>query len=118
MSDLLSQTYFWMFLLLAMFGSANTTTKQWAKAQLDDTPIFYTIFYQFMGILSFVIFIIGLIVIACIHEWWYSIVMLVLSQVLSRMALTIFNVLGIRHSINLLSIIAIPVLSIVVVCLI
>ena len=98
MSDLLSQTYFWMFLLLAMFGSANTTTKQWAKAQLDDTPIFYTIFYQFMGILSFVIFIIGLIVIACIHEWWYSIVMLVLSQVLSRMALTIFNVLGIRRN--------------------
>ena len=118
MSDLLSQTYFWMFLLLAMFGSANTTTKQWAKAQLDDTPIFYTMFYQLMGILSFVIFIIGLIVIAFIHEWWYSIVMLILSQVLNRIALTIFNILGIRHSMNLLSIIAIPVLSIVVVCII
>lgn len=118
MGDLLSQTYFWIFLLLAMFGSANTTTKQWAKAQLDDTPIFQTMFYQFMGILSFVIFIIGLIIIACIHEWWYSIIMLVLSQVLNRMALTIFNVLGIRHSINLLSIIVIPVLSIVVACVI
>lgn len=118
MSDLLSQTYFWIFLLLAMFGSANTTTKQWAKSQLDDTPIFQTMFYQFMGILSFVIFIIGLIVIACIHEWWYSIVMLILSQVLNRIALAGFNILGIRHSINLLSIIAIPVLSIVVVCLI
>ena len=119
MDDLLSQIYFWMFLLLAMFGSINTTTKQWAKTKLDDTPIFYTMFYQFMGILSFVIFIIGLIVIACIHEWWYSIVMLILSQFLNKISLTIFNMLGIRHRMNLLSIIAIPVLSIiVVVCLI
>lgn len=53
MSDLLSQTYFWIFLLLAMFGSANTTTKQWAKAQLDDTPIFQTMFYQFYGNIEF-----------------------------------------------------------------
>lgn len=114
MSELLSQSYFWIVLLLSMFGSANTTTREWAKAQLDDTPIFYTMFYQFMGILSLIIFIIALIAIACINEWWYSIVILILSQVLNRIALSIFNALGIRHSVNILSIIAIPILSIMV----
>ena len=118
MTELLSLPVFWMYLLLAIFGAANSSTRQWAQANYDTTPVFFTLFYQLFGISSLVVFIIGLAVIAYSFEWWYSIIVLIISQVINRIALSIFDALRIRHGINILSIIAIPVLIIILICLI
>ena len=105
----------YVYLLLTLFGAANTTTKEWEKSTYDYTPIFHTMLYQIVGILSFIVAIIALIV-ACTQEWWYPIGMVIPSIITNRIMLPIFNSLGIRHIINLLSLVAIPILAIILLC--
>lgn len=105
----------YIYLLLTLFGAANTTTKEWEKSTYNYTPIFYTMLYKIVGILGFIVAIIALIV-ACTQEWWYPIGMIIASITINRIMLPIFNSLGMRHMINLLSLVAIPVLAIILLC--
>lgn len=105
----------YIYLLLTLFGAANTTTKEWEKSTYNYTPIFYTMLYKIVGILSFIVVIIALIV-ACTQEWWYPIGMVIASIIINRIMIPIFNSLGMRHMINLLSLVAIPVLAIILLC--
>lgn len=120
MDGLFSQPYFWVLILLHLFVSANINTKEWIIQEFPFNQynyLFETPLYSTIGWIGSIVCLIASILISCSSEWWYFIIIFLTFSITGAIILDTFKGFGVRYYINIISVVAIPILSILFFCL-